>query len=43
MDAVWSVLAMPIGVFLCFSPVVLAWILAGAGLKERRPDEKQRR
>jgi hypothetical protein len=37
MDAFWSVAAMPIGLFLCFTPIVIAWVLAGLkGGKDRR-------
>jgi hypothetical protein len=28
-DKFWSILAMPIGVTLCFGPCILAWILSG--------------
>lgn len=28
MDKFWSVCAMPIGLFLCFTPIVIAWVLA---------------
>jgi hypothetical protein len=37
MDAFWSVAAMPIGLFLCFTPIVIAWVIAGAKAgKDRR-------
>lgn len=26
---------MPIGLFLCFTPIVIAWVMAGAGLNEK--------
>ena len=38
----WSIAAMPIGLFICFFPFVLAW----AGMKEEReeaPIEKRRK
>jgi hypothetical protein len=39
MDIFWSVGAMPIGLFLCFTPVVIAWVIAsGSG-----PQGKDRR
>jgi hypothetical protein len=28
MDKFWSICSMPIGVFLCFTPVLIAWVLA---------------
>ena len=28
MDMFWSWFAMPIGLMLCFSPLVIAWIIA---------------
>jgi hypothetical protein len=27
MDQFWSVLSMPIGLMLCFTPILIAWIL----------------
>jgi len=27
MDQFWSVLSMPIGVMLCFTPILVAWII----------------
>jgi len=27
MDAFWSVMAMPVGLFACFTPVVIAWMI----------------
>jgi hypothetical protein len=42
MDAFWSVAAMPIGLLLCFTPVLIAWV--GMVLQERsgkkKPDNK---
>jgi hypothetical protein len=40
MDKFWSVAAMPIGVFLCFSPVIIAWIIAG--LKANSQSDKRK-
>lgn len=34
---------MPIGLFLCFTPVVIAWIKAGAGLKDPKPEPAKER
>jgi hypothetical protein len=28
MDKFWSILAMPIGLALCFGPAIIAWLLA---------------
>ena len=28
-DQFWSFFAMPIGLMICFSPIVIAWLLAG--------------
>jgi hypothetical protein len=39
MDKFWSILSMPIGVFACFTPVLVAWVLA----ERRKPKDKDRR
>jgi hypothetical protein len=36
MDAIWSVAAMPIGLFLCFTPIVIAWAI----MSLRKPDTR---
>ena len=28
-DQFWSIFAMPIGLMICFTPIVIAWLLAG--------------
>ena len=33
-DIFWSFFAMPIGLMICFTPVVLVWALEGAGAKK---------
>jgi hypothetical protein len=40
MDAFWSVMSMPIGLFLCFTPVVVAWVLTS--IKGANPEKKNR-
>jgi hypothetical protein len=42
MDKFWSVLSMPIGLFLCFTPVLIAWVIEGSKQPEQR-DTQQRR
>ena len=37
----WGVLAMPIGVVLCFGPVIVAWALAER--RESAPEERKHR
>jgi hypothetical protein len=41
MDKFWSVGAMPIGLFLCFTPIVIAWVLTE--LKGSSNDKRDRR
>ena len=43
MDKFWSICAMPIGVFACFTPVLIAWVLEarkGPKAPERRESER---
>jgi len=28
-DKFWSILAMPIGLMLCFGPCIIAWVISG--------------
>lgn len=39
----WGVLAMPIGVVLCFGPVIIAWALAERRDTARDESQKNRR
>jgi hypothetical protein len=41
MDAFWSVAAMPIGLFMCFTPIVIAWALMS--LRKPAPSATERR
>jgi len=41
MDKFWSILAMPIGVFACFTPVLIAWVLTER--RNRNNRDKDRR
>jgi hypothetical protein len=34
MEKFWSICSMPIGLLLCFFPVLIAWVIAGS-----KPDE----
>jgi hypothetical protein len=38
MDAFWSVASMPIGLFACFTPVLIAWLIMGL----KGPQKKDR-
>jgi hypothetical protein len=42
MDIFWSVGAMPIGLFLCFTPIVIAWFIASRK-GAQTPQNKDRR
>jgi hypothetical protein len=39
MDKFWSICAMPIGVFACFTPVLIAWVLEAR--KNPKPPERR--
>jgi len=39
MDKFWSICAMPIGVFLCFTPILIAWVIEGT----KSPKQSERR
>jgi hypothetical protein len=41
MDKFWSILTMPLGVFACFTPVLIAWVLTER--RERADKKKDRR
>jgi hypothetical protein len=40
MDQFWSVLSMPIGLMLCFTPVLIAWVI---NENRKKPEEKKER
>lgn len=41
MDKFWSVCAMPIGLFLCFTPVLVAWVLAARKGQGGQPKDRR--
>ena len=38
--SIWGVLAMPLGVFLCFGPALLVWLKEELGAPEKGAPEK---
>jgi hypothetical protein len=43
MDKFWSICSMPIGVFLCFSPVLVAWVITASKKSSDRPKDLGKR
>jgi hypothetical protein len=39
MDKFWSILTMPIGVMLCFGPVIVLWLMSE--LRDQRADKQR--
>jgi hypothetical protein len=38
---IWDIIAMPVGLFLCFSPALIAWIMMPSGEPEAVPETKR--
>jgi hypothetical protein len=42
-DQFWSIFTMPIGLLLCFSPVVIAWLIAESKAKAKASSGNKQR